>query len=213
MPSGSHSETVAHEACEDGGNHRVVVLDTNGDGKPDIRSVYDKTTNKEVCRVVDLNHDGKPDLYEYYDDNHTLRRREYALGDDGVVNDIEYYEGGLLSRRELDTTGQHKIDTWDYFEPPVAAKSGVKPTRRERDATGDGKVDQWWQWAPDGTLTISMDTTGDGKPDPASQVVMDAGAGPVDGAAANAPPPPPPPDFSEAGTNAGGAAATDGGGS
>ena len=212
MPTGSRSETIAHEACEEKG-HRVELLDSNNDGKPDIRVMYDNATNKEVCRVVDLNHDGRPDLYEYYDADHTLRRREFAFGEDGVINDIEFFENGKLVRRELDTTGQHKIDTWDFFDPnrSVDAKTGhAKPIRRERDTTGDGKVDQWWSWAPDGALTIAMDKTGDGRPDPGSALVIEAGAPPFDAAAANAPPPPPPLPVDEAGTNSGDASA-DGG--
>ena len=50
----------------------------------------------EMCRIVDLNHDGKPDLYEYYDTSGTVRRREYCYDDTGIVNAIEYYEGGKL---------------------------------------------------------------------------------------------------------------------
>src|SRR5271168_3512774 len=75
LPQGSHSEAVEHEACNESGK-RVDVLDANGDGKPDIKRVYDSKSGKEICRISDLNHDGKPDLYEYYDSNGTIRRRE-----------------------------------------------------------------------------------------------------------------------------------------
>ena len=66
------------------------------------------------------NHDGKPDLYEYFDDTGTVRRREFCYDDTGVVNAIEHYEGGKLVRREYDAAGQHRIDTWDCFDPSVA---------------------------------------------------------------------------------------------
>jgi hypothetical protein len=180
LPSGLGG--LDHESCDESGN-RVEILDTNNDGKPDIRRVFDKKTQREICRVVDLNHDGKPDLYEYFDGNGAVRRREFCYDDTGVVNAIEHYESGRLTKREYDTSGQHKIDTWDYFDPglPMDPKTGrpVHPSRRERDLSGDGKVDQWWTWAGS-KVTIVRDTTGGGKPDPASAVVLDQGAAEVD---------------------------------
>src|SRR5579883_456356 len=91
-------ETIQHEPC-DQSMGRVETLDSNNDGKSDITRVYDKKSGAELCRVVDLNHDGKPDMYEYFDGSGTIRRREYAYDDSGVVNAIEYYEGGKLVRR------------------------------------------------------------------------------------------------------------------
>lgn len=184
LPQGASD--LGHEACDESGN-RVEMLDSNNDGKPDIRRVFDKTSGREICRVSDLNHDGRPDLYEYFDANGAVRRRELCFDDTGVVNAIEHYEGGRLTKREYDTGGQHKIDTWDYFDPglPMDPKTGrpVHPSRRERDTKGEGRVDQWWTWQ--GTkVTISRDTTGDGKPDPASTVVLDQGGADADAGAA-----------------------------
>ncbi len=174
LPEGSGAKALDHEECSESGN-RVEVLDTNGDGKPDVRRIYGKGSGREICRISDLNHDGKPDLFEYYDDGANVRRREYCYDDTGVVNAVEYFEGGKLVRREYDTTGQHKVDTWDWFEAglPVDDKSGrpLHPSRRERDTTGDGKVDQWWTWSGD-NVTIASDVTGDGKPDPSSSVTL-----------------------------------------
>jgi hypothetical protein len=168
----------------------VELLDVNGDQKADIHKVFDKATGKELCRVSDLNHDNKPDLIEYFDANGNVRRVEYCYDSDGQVNAIEYYEGGKLLRREYDTIHRHKIDTWDWFDPsaPIDAKTGrpKHPSHRERDSTGSGRVDEWWQWDGD-KLTIAVDSNGDGKPDPASAVVVGA-----DNAAPNragAPPP------------------------
>ncbi len=165
LPEGVRSEVVEHEACDESGR-RVDNLDANGDGKSDIKRVYDKTTGKEACRITDLNHDGRPDMFEYYDANGELRRREADYDDSGVVDTVEIYERGKLVRRELDTTGQHRIDTWDYFDPATG-----KRVRRERDSTNDGKIDQWWVWTGD-AVTISIDKNGDGKPDPESTVVI-----------------------------------------
>jgi hypothetical protein len=192
LPAGA-SRNLGHEDCSESGN-KVELLDTNNDGKPDIRRVFDKRSGHELCRVVDLNHDGKPDLYEYYDASGTLRRREYCYDDTGVVNAVEVYQQGKLSQREYDTAGQHKIDTWDWFDTsaPVDAKTGrpAHPIRRERDTTGSGHVDQWWTWNGD-QVSIAVDSNGDGKPDPASTLVLGKDGTPVQTDDNGVPLPPP----------------------
>jgi hypothetical protein len=193
----ARAEALQHEDCAESG-HRVDRLDTNGDGSPDITRVYDKSSGHEVCRISDLTHDGKPDMYEYFDDSGTVRRREFCYDDTGLVNAIEHYEGGKLVEREYDAAGQHRIDTWDWFDPSIAPdpKTGrpAHPVRRERDTTGDGHIDQWWTWNGD-KVTIAVDSSGDGKPDPGSTIVL--------GGSDNAAPPSPPP----AATDSGGAPA------
>jgi hypothetical protein len=174
--------------------------------------VYDTKTGKELCRITDLDHDGKPDMFEYYDVNGQLRRREADYDTSGVVNAVEFFENGKLARRELDTTGQHRIDTWDYFD----TTSG-KRLRRERDSTNDGKVDQWWTFDGD-KVTIAMDRNGDGKPDPTDVVTIggdngppDAGAPPVADAAVAAAAPPPVPTSTDISIDAGPPPAADAG--
>jgi len=176
-------------------------------GKPQLKQVFDKTTGRELCRIADLNHDGKPDMYEYYDANGQVRRREADYDDSGVVDAIEYFENGKLVRRELDTTGQHRVDTWDYFDTATG-----KRVRRERDATNDGRIDQWWTWQGD-TVSIAIDKSGDGKPDPSETVVIGAngqaitaaddggapGAATADAGAEDAAPPSLPPATPQAG--------------
>jgi hypothetical protein len=194
-PDSVRSTVIEHEACSESG-HKVDLIDVNNDGKPDIRKVYDGAT--EVCRVTDLNHDGHPDLFEYFDKSGALRRREFDFDDDGVVNQIDLYEGGKLVSRQIDTANQGKLDTWDTYDPNTGAR-----TKRERDTTGDGRIDQWWTYEGD-HVTIAMDRNGDGLPDPEATVILGADGKPitlVDGglpqASSNAggaatPPPPPP---------------------
>jgi hypothetical protein len=191
-PEGPRAETVKHEPCDESLG-RVEKMDTNTDGKVDITRVYDKSSGTEICRIADLSFDGKPDLYEYFDASGQVRRREYAYGDTGAITSVETYQAGKLVERAYDTTGQHRIDTWDYFDPakPVDAKTGRPvPVRRERDRTGDGRVDEWWVW--DGQkITVSFDRNGDGKPDPGDTIVLnDPDAGTDDNSGQSAPPPP-----------------------
>jgi len=186
-------ESIEHEACDatPGGGHRVEKFDTRGDGKPVVIKVYNGA-GRELCRISDINHDGKPDLYEYFDDSSRVRRREADYDSNGVIDAVEFYEEGKLVKREYDTTGQHRVDTWDFFD-----KASGKRTRRERDTTNDGKVDQWWTWEGD-KITIAIDRNGDGQPDPGATLVLDAKTGESAKDAKTAPAPagsgaPPPP--------------------
>ena len=56
LPSGSAAAALDHEQCSEAGN-RVELLDTNNDGKPDIRRIFSKASGREICRIVDLSHD------------------------------------------------------------------------------------------------------------------------------------------------------------
>ena len=161
LPEGVRSNELKHEVCESGS--KVEETDTNGDGKPDIRVVYDKAGH-QVCRASDLDHDGKPDFYSYFDSSGQVRRRESVVDDTGVVAMIEQYEGGKLVRREYDLSQQHKIDTWDTYDPATGQR-----LRRERDSKGTGRVDQWWTYEGD-KIVVAYDRDGDGKPDPNDQV-------------------------------------------
>jgi hypothetical protein len=163
-PAAQMAPPLKHEPCEDSMG-QVDALDVNGDGKPDLKRIVNKGTGQEVCRVADLNHDGKPELYSYYDASGELRRREAMYEASEAISAIEYYEGGKLVRRELDTAGQRRVDTWDTFDPATG-----KRIKRERDTNGDGKVDQWWTWDGD-KLTIAMDKNSDGQPDPDATLV------------------------------------------
>ena len=189
-------KALEHEKCDDSMG-RVEITGSQKD-KPELKQVFDTTTGREICRVADLNHDGKPDMYEYYNADGTLRRREGAYETSDAISEVQYYEGGKLVRRERDTTGQRKIDTWDTYDPATG-----KLSKRERDNNGDGKVDQWWTWEGNGNVTIAIDRNGDGQPDPNETITVGPNGQAIapastssqdsDAGAAAAPPPPPNP--------------------
>jgi hypothetical protein len=197
-PSKFRNTAIQHEPCDVKGK-RVEALDANNDGKPEVQRVYDG--NREACRVSDLNGDGRPNMYEYFaPDGSTIRRREFDYDDNNIVNAIEVYEGGRLSHREMDTTNQGRIDTWDTFDLATG-----KIAKRERDSSLDGRVDQWWVWTGD-VVQVAVDRDGDGNPDPEASIVIGANGQPfIDGGATKAapsasasavaptPPPAPPP--------------------
>lgn len=164
LPDGVRDESIDHESCSESGN-RVETLDANNDSKYDVKIIYAGKSTTKVCLISDLNHDGRPDMFEYYDKAGELRRREADYDDNGTVDAIEDYRGGKLVERELDTTGQHRIDTWELFD------GSGKLVRRERDTTNDGRIDQWATF-DDKHQTIAFDKNGDGKPDPNDTVVL-----------------------------------------
>jgi len=151
--------SLEHEAC-DTESSSAKKVDTNGDGKPDIVSVF--ADGHEVCRMVDLNHDGRADSYVYFDASGAIRRRESDFDRDGRIDEIAYYASGVPIRKDRETNLDGKLDTWDFYE-------GGKIHHRMRDSDGDGKVDQWWTWPnPDKIecAVIATDRHGNGKPDP-----------------------------------------------
>lgn len=154
-PKNLRDIVVRHEACDEAG--RGEMLDANNDGKPEVKRIVDGS-GKEVCRVSDVDFDGKVDMYTYFDAAGQVRRIEIGFGD-GHISSIETHEGGKLVKREIATTNQDRIDTWDFFD------ATGKRVRRERDSNGDAKIDQWWAW--DGEkLSIRIDRDDDGEPDP-----------------------------------------------
>ncbi len=181
-PKGYRDVEIHHEDCD--GKGQAQTLDTNGDGKPEIKQILNG--GREVCRVTDLNHDGKPDQFTYFDGAGQVRRIEGGFQDTGLVSSVEIYEGGKLVRREFAAAGQDRLDTWDFFDPATG-----KRVRRERDSNGDKRIDQWWTWDGD-KVTILVDRNDDGEPDPEVASDDDAGAkvaAPV-GSGVSVPPPP-----------------------
>ena len=171
---------------------RVEMLDTNSDGKPDIRRVFDKRTGREICRVVG------PQPRRQAGPLRVLRRQRRtsaaastATTTRGVVNAIEHYEGGRLAEarvRHRRASTRSTPGTTSTRALPLDPKTGrpVHPSRRERDTKGDGRVDQWWTWDGDKVTIARRHERATASPIPASTVVLDEGGGDVDAGAPGA---------------------------
>ncbi len=152
---------MEHEPCDlsDGKG-----IDANGDGRPDIVQVF--SGSRETCRAVDINMDTVIDRYVYFDGSGAKRRIESGFDRDTRPDEISYFEGGQLVRKERETNNDQRIDTWSYFQ-------GGRLVREERDSTGDGYIDQWWEFnradRPECALVVT-DGDGDGEPDPDSKI-------------------------------------------
>jgi hypothetical protein len=151
--------TITHEPCDIA--NASEKIDANNDGRPDIFIVRKGST--EVCRAVDLNFDGVIDVFSYNDSAGRLRRREYAYGRNGLIDEIATYQGGVLTEKDQATSMARKLDTWDFYQNGTL-------TRTERDSNGDGIIDQWWEYTQPGCPLIHSDVNNDGKPDPGATV-------------------------------------------
>jgi hypothetical protein len=105
----------------------VRTEDRNGDGRPDVWRVYDRSGHASRVRI-DVNFDGRSDVEEYY-------------------------ERGMLVRRESDRNFDGRIDLADEFD----AATGQQ-VRSVQDVNFDGTADLLvlfrdgesvaWKWAP-----------------------------------------------------------------
>jgi hypothetical protein len=164
-------EAAAGEALSDSirqkksGNEKVTEFDLNGDKQADVwvYSVVAKGPDgKDVDRVIrkelDINWDGRVDISRTYDENEQLAVEKLDLDFDGKVDQVNYFEKGVVVRKERDLTASGKPSLWLYYEKG-------KLVRKERDTNGDGKVDYWEYWEGDQVDRIGEDLDGDGTVD------------------------------------------------
>jgi hypothetical protein len=108
--------------------------DRNGDGRPDVWRTYDRAGQlTEVA--VDTNFDGRSDVREYYDHG-VLIRRETDRNFDGVVDLIESFDPVTCERvREVaDVDFDGRADLFLLFQNgrPVYAKWTAPPSATDR---------------------------------------------------------------------------------
>jgi hypothetical protein len=143
--------------------------DTNGDGVPDVRKVYQTigegiaVRSVLVCREVDLNHDGTKDMFRFYNEEGRTIREEEDRDFDSRIDVITYFENGEVVRREYDTNGDGQVDMRVIYRDR-------RPWRAEREVGGDRspefRPDYWEYYDQQGhVIRIGWDYNGDGRAD------------------------------------------------
>lgn len=147
------------------GDEKVTEYDLNRDKKPDV-FVYTVAAKTEegrdydrlVRKEMDLNWDGRIDISRTYTDDEQVESEKIDFDFDGKVDQTNFYEKGLIVRKERDIGYTGRPNTWIFYEKG-------KIVRKERDADGDGRVDYWEYWENDQIDRIGEDLDGDGNVD------------------------------------------------
>ncbi len=130
--------------------------DTNGDGIPDVRRVYQLSGEDRdrhstlICREVDLNHDGTKDMFRFYNEEGRTMREEEDRNFDGRIDLISYFDRGEVVRREQDTNADGQVDMRVFYR-------NRQPYRAERELHSDNqplfRADYWEYYDPQGRVT------------------------------------------------------------
>ena len=84
---------------------------------------------------LDRNGDGKVDYRVIFDQGGLAAREELDFNNDGIMDTLYHYRGGVLQKVEIDSKNTGAIDIWVYL------LDGTYVQRYERDTNGDGKPD------------------------------------------------------------------------
>ncbi len=117
-------------------NLSSLVLVKVGEAK-DTRPAFpvSVTEYESSWTLVDQSENGVADYAALYDRKGTLQKEALDYNQDGNMDDFYIYESGVLTRREVDSNFDGKIDLWVHiFE-------GSWVEAYERDTNFDGLVD------------------------------------------------------------------------
>jgi antitoxin component YwqK of YwqJK toxin-antitoxin module len=165
--AGDSNATVVSENIRQkkSGNELETETDLNGDKKPDVftytvkaKSAEGKDIDRLVRKELDINADGKIDISRTYDEREQISREALDLDFDSKVDQVNFYEKGVIVRKERDLSSGGKPSLWLFFEKG-------KLVRKERDTNGDGRVDYWEYWENEQVDRIGEDLDGDGNVD------------------------------------------------
>ena len=106
--------------------------DDSDEKEPRILNVDDYG---EAWITGDTNNNGRIDYALRLDDRGRKEREAVDHNNDGYMDNFYYYRNGVLSRQELDTNYDGKIDLWIFMY------DGVRVQRYERDTNHDGTAD------------------------------------------------------------------------
>lgn len=150
------------------GDEIVREYDLDHSGRADVKKFFKKLPDpsdpKKTIEVLqrkelDLNRDGKTDMWVWYaDDGETAVKQALDLDFDGKVDVVDYFEKGVIVKKDVFHAFSDKPDEWKYYEKGKLA-------RVERDVRHKGQVDYWEYWEGDHIDRIGEDTDGDGQVD------------------------------------------------
>lgn len=147
----------------------VSEYDTNRDGVPDVRKVYQTVGEGTeghsvlVCREVDLNHDGTKDVFRFYNDEGRTTREEADRDFDGHIDVISYFEAGEIVRQEYDTNRDGMVDMRQFFRDHRVFRA---ERELQHDNSPDFRADYWEFYDARGhVVRIGWDYDHDGRAD------------------------------------------------
>jgi hypothetical protein len=143
--------------------------DTNGDGVPDVRKVYQtqgegaEVHSVLICREVDLNHDGTKDVFRFYNEEGRTLHEEEDRDFNGTIDVVTYFENGEVVRREFDQDRDGMVDMRLFFRDH-------RPFRAEREMQTNNspefRADYWEFYDTRGhVVRIGWDYDHDGRAD------------------------------------------------
>ncbi len=143
--------------------------DTNSDGIPDVRKVYQvsgeglEVRSTLICREADLDHNGTKDLFRFYNSEGRTIREEEDRDFDGHIDVISFFDRGEVVRRELDTNRDGQVDMRVFYRER-------RPYRAERELNSNNSPDfraDYWEYydARGSVVRMGWDYNGDERAD------------------------------------------------
>lgn len=122
----------------DGRSLTQVGLDTNADGREDVRAHF---AGVGMTRIdTDADGDGLIDTWAYFDRDARLVKTAFSLAHDGVVDAWAYHDReNRLVEIHVSTRRDGTVDRWEYYEQDQIV-------RVDEDTDRDGRADRSWKY-------------------------------------------------------------------
>jgi hypothetical protein len=117
-----------------GGVLRERLTDETGDGRSDLRQVFDDQ-GRLMRSEEEPDESGRFTLVWFYDDTATAIRAEKDTTGDGRTNIWYEYRNNRLTALAEDTSGDGKPDLWELYDEAEAL------VKRSKDLNSDGLPD------------------------------------------------------------------------
>ena len=138
------------------GRLQLLKYDANGDGTIDTWSYMD---GARVVRIeLDPDQNNVIDRWEYYGADQTIEKIGASRAGDNTPDSWAFYDrGGMVTRVELSTHRDGRVDRVEFYE------GGVR-VRAEEDSNMDGRIDKWEVYEGERLASVALDTQQRGTP-------------------------------------------------